>query len=75
MTMASTGGEEVVIIEPGAEGLWMSETETSRTGETLVAVGEMMTSDGKPVAIDRSDVKITVLGQKHAVEISGCAPG
>lgn len=73
--MPSAGGSETVIIEPGQPGLWMSETETARDGGMLVAVGEMMTSDGGPVAIDRSEVKITVLGQKHAVEISGCAPG
>jgi DsbC/DsbD-like thiol-disulfide interchange protein len=73
--MPSAGGSEVVIIEPGQQGLWMSETKTTRSGDTLVAVGEMMASDGRPVAIKRSDVKITVLGKTHAVEISGCAPG
>lgn len=75
VSMPSTGGSEVVIIEPGAPGLWMSETEVSRQGQTLTAIGEMMTSDGAPVAIDRSAVVITVLGQKHSVEIKGCKPG
>lgn len=75
LDMPSAGGTEVVIIEPGQDGLWMSETEVTRDGSMLVAVGEMMASDGRPVAIDRSEVKITVLGQKHAVEVSGCAPG
>ncbi len=72
--LPSAGGEEVVIIEPGQPGLWMSETKTTRNGRTLVAVGEMMMSDGAPVALDRSDITFTVLGSKHAVEITGCAP-
>ena len=72
VSMPSAGGEEVVIVEPGIPGIWMSETDASRQGQTLVAVGEMMTSDGAPVSIDRSKVVITVLGDSHAVEIRGC---
>lgn len=75
LNLPSTGGDEVVIIEPGPANLWMSETETTRSGRQLTAVGEMMRSDGGPVAIDRSGVIITVLGEKHAVEIKGCTPG
>ncbi|MFK7836387.1 MAG: protein-disulfide reductase DsbD domain-containing protein [Sulfitobacter sp.] len=73
--LPSAGGDEVVIIEPGQPGLWMSETVTQRKGARLTAVGEMMTSSGAPVAIDRSDIRITVLGKNHAVDIKGCAPG
>lgn len=72
--LPSAGGDEVVIIEPGQPGLWMSETETARQGRTLVAEGEMMMNDGAPVALDRSEITFTVLGSKHAVEISGCKP-
>ena len=74
LSLPDTGGEEVVIIEPG-RGIWMSETKTSRQGRTLQAVGEMMTGDGSPVAIQRSDIVITVLGSRKAVEIRGCAAG
>jgi len=73
--LPAIGGNEVVIIEPGQDGLWMSETQTSRSGTTLVAVGEMMASDGQPIAIDRSEVRITILGDTSAVEIKGCQPG
>lgn len=75
LSLPSAGGDEVVIIEPGTANLWMSETKTHRSGRELVAVGEMMRSDGGPVAIDRSQVTITVLGSAHAVEIKGCTPG
>ena len=75
LSLPPTGGEEVVIIEPGGSGLWMSETKTSRSGNILRAVGEMMTGDGSPVAIRRSDIVITVLGSRQAVEIRGCTSG
>ena len=73
--MPSAGGSEVVIIEPGQPGLWMSETKTHRSGQELIATGEMMQSDGSPVVLDRSKVRITVLGKKHAVDIRGCDAG
>ncbi|KIN62108.1 DsbC domain containing protein [Sulfitobacter noctilucicola] len=75
LTLPSTGGTETVVIEPGQAGLWMSETKATRRGNSLVAVGEMITSDGQPLALDRSQITITVLGSKHAVNIQGCKPG
>jgi len=74
LALPSTGGDEVVIIEPGQPGLWMSETRTKRSGKTLTAQGEMMASGNGPVALDRSEIRITVLGRKHAVDIKGCPP-
>lgn len=71
--MPPAGGVETVIIEPGQANLWMSETQTTRTGSTLVAVGEIVASDEMPLAINRSDIKITVLGKSHAVEVLGCS--
>ncbi|MEM7521083.1 MAG: hypothetical protein AAF307_08590, partial [Pseudomonadota bacterium] len=74
VTMPALGADEVVIVEPGPRSIWMSETKTRREGQRLFAVGEMMRSDGGPVAIDRSEVVITVLGDGRAVEIKGCRP-
>ena len=75
ITMPKTGGREVVVIEPGTDQIWASETDTSRRGSTLTARGDMMSIDGKPFALDRSGITITVIGSRQAVEISGCAPG
>ena len=69
------GGAEVVIIEPGQPGLWASETDVTRDGGTLIATGEIMAGDGATLSLDRSEIRITVLGKKHAVDIKGCAPG
>ena len=73
LDMHSAGGSEVVVIEPGAPSVWASETTTRRQGGTLVAEADLVHSAGKPFALDRSDVRITVLGAKRAVDIRGCA--
>lgn len=70
-----TGGREVAVIEPGVPGVWVSEAKTQRTGNTVVAVSEMMAADGAPFGLDRSDVRITILGGDYAVDIRGCTAG
>lgn len=73
LSMPSAGGAEIVVIEPGEPGIWVSETATSRGGGTLTAEAEMIAGAGKTLAIDRSALRFTVLGEKHAVDIRGCA--
>ena len=75
ITLPHTGGTEVAVIETGTEGLWISEPRTTRRGNTIVAVSEMVHADGGAFAIDRSDVRITILGGNHAVDVQGCVAG
>lgn len=73
LTLPATGGEEVVVIEPGP-GLWASAASSRRSGAELVASAELAALTGGAFAVDRSRVTITVLGRDRAVEINGCAP-
>ncbi|SFD56191.1 Disulphide bond corrector protein DsbC [Sulfitobacter brevis] len=75
LTMPPSGGEEVVVIEAGQPNIWSSETTTTRTGKELVAVGDLVSMDGSALAIDRSAIRITVLGKNHAVDVIGCTAG
>ena len=75
VTMPSAGGREVAVIEPGNPALWASQTQTKRTGNTLVATSEVINAAGGPFALNRSDIRITVLGANHAVDIQGCSAG
>jgi len=75
ITMPSAGGTEVAVIEPGNLLLWASETKTRRRGNVLTATSEVTHGSGSGFALDRSQVRITVLGQRHAVDIHGCSPG
>lgn len=69
--MPSAGGREYAVIEPGTPGLYLAGSGTKRQGSTLVATAEFLT-DGAAVALDRSQMRITVLGADHAVDITGC---
>lgn len=75
LTMPSLGQREVVVIEPGQSNIWMSETDVSRRGNQLTAIGDLAATNGGVFVIDRSEIRITVLGPNQAVEIKGCQPG
>lgn len=75
LALPSAGGKETVVIEPGNPNMWMSATESQRSGDTLVASGEMIAENGAALALDRSAIRITVIGQNHSVEITGCTSG
>jgi len=75
IAMPSAGGTEVAVIEPGNPQLWASQTETTRRGNTLIATSDLSHVSGAAFALNRGEVRITVLGQRHAVDITGCTPG
>lgn len=68
-------GTETVIVEPGSPQIWASDMQSQRTGRTLVSTGHLEHVDGKPFALNRSAMRITVLSQGQAVEINGCQAG
>lgn len=73
ITMPPAGGAEMAVIEPADPGLWTMASKTRRQGDVIVAVTDLASADGGAFALDRSRLRITVLGQRHAVEIRGCA--
>tara|TARA_R110002049_G_scaffold29972_2_gene102031 strand:- start:118464 stop:119315 length:852 start_codon:yes stop_codon:yes gene_type:complete len=75
LTLPSSGGAETVVIEPGRPNLWMSEMQSTRSGQTLTATGVLIANSGGAFALDRSALRITVIGSNHSVDISGCSPG
>ncbi|MEC3862728.1 protein-disulfide reductase DsbD domain-containing protein [Mesobacterium sp. TK19101] len=70
--MPKSGGHEETVIEAGNAAIWASEPETTRQGRTLVTSADLVHLDGGAIALDRSQVRITVLGKKYAVDIQGC---
>lgn len=70
--MPSTGGEEVVVLEASDPTIWVSEARTWRDGSRLVAEAEMIPMQGGPMMLDRSGMRMTVLGRSEAVDIRGC---
>jgi DsbC/DsbD-like thiol-disulfide interchange protein len=75
VTMPTAGNPEVIVIEPGNPLIWASPTESSRQGKVLTASSDLMHVSGGVFALDRSAVRITVLGKSRAVDILGCTTG
>ncbi|NAZ37996.1 protein-disulfide reductase DsbD domain-containing protein [Rubellimicrobium sp. CFH 75288] len=74
VAMPPLGPEEAVVIEAADPALWISEPVARREGAVLVARAEALATDGGAAALDRSGLRITVLGGGKAVDIRGCAP-
>ncbi|MFN3722647.1 MAG: protein-disulfide reductase DsbD domain-containing protein [Paracoccaceae bacterium] len=73
MDLPAQGRDEVVIFEAGAADVWVSESQVRRDGRRLTAVADMVPPSGRPFALNRSGVVLTVIGgQGRAVEIRGC---
>ena len=70
--MPVTGAAEVVVIEAGDPRVWVSEAETSRDRDWLTARVQMIHVSGGTFSLDRSAMRITVLGSDEAVDIRGC---
>ncbi len=71
----STGGQETVVIEANNPQIWVTEAKSQRNGGTITATADLMHQDGDAFLVDRSELRITVLGRKHAVDIRGCNAG
>lgn len=75
INLPSTGGQEFTVIETGNPMVWVAEAVTTRSGTTLSATTRMEHIEGKPVLINRNDIRITVIGGSYAVDIQGCPAG
>ena len=75
IAVPSQGAREVTIFEAGDPNIWVAPSTSQRTGGKIVAETTMHHASGKSFALQRSDVRITVLGQGRAVEIQGCPAG
>ncbi len=72
ITMPRLGPAEAVVIEPADGAIWVSQSDTSRIGATLTAVTDLVPPHGAPFALDRSTLRVTVVGETGAVEVVGC---
>lgn len=72
LDLPAPGPEEIVVFETADASVWVAEAQTTRHGGTLTSVTDLVANNGAPFALDRSAVKVTVLGQGKSVEISGC---
>ncbi len=66
---------EAVVIEAGNPEVWVSQSNMSMNDDMLYATVDMIHVTSASFALDRSAVRITVLGDGYAVDVKGCAAG
>ena len=74
-TLPPVGRNETVIIEAANPLLWIAEPSMERRGNTLTATTQIQHVEDAPFMLNRSGLRITVLGETRAVEIAGCSAG
>lgn len=75
ITMPTAGTPEVVVIEPGNPQVLSMSAGSRRSGAVLRAASDLYHVENTAFVLDRSQIRITVLGRNRAVDIRGCAPG
>lgn len=69
---APAGGLPEVVVETGDKAVWVSEPRTALKGDRIDVSVDMIHMDGGSFALDRSAVRITLLGEGGAVDLRGC---
>ncbi|WP_113912394.1 protein-disulfide reductase DsbD domain-containing protein [Roseovarius dicentrarchi] len=72
MTLPPVGGSESAVIEAGDPNLWIAEPALTRQGNTLIAQTRVAHVGGRAFALDRSELRLTIVGAQQAVDIQGC---
>lgn len=66
---------DIVIVEAGDPNVWVSEADMTDADGMMQATVDMVHMTGAAFALDRSKMRITLLGQSGAVEFNGCNAG
>jgi len=75
LALPPQGGTEAAVFEHADAGLWVSEAELKRKGGTIEVAADLVPPDAQPFALDRSGLRLTVIGSEGATEIRGCPAG
>lgn len=75
MTADRPDPAEIVIIESGNDSVWVSQADVVRTGNQISAAVDMVHVSGDSFVLDRSRLRVTLLGPTRAVELQGCTAG
>lgn len=75
LQMPKIGRTEVAVVEAGDLRIWVSEAEVTRSGDILTVEADLVPPRGTPAAVDRKDLRFTILGKRQAVDVRGCTAG
>lgn len=67
--------EEHMVLELPGSGYWVSDSETRREGEMLVARAQLRDPSRGPISLERSALNLTILTPDHMLTHRGCTGG
>lgn len=67
------GSDEAVVFEMANAEVWITDAAVTRRGDRIDATAQMLLSGNRAFAVDRSRMRMTVIGSRGAVEIMGCS--
>ena len=65
-------GNEEIVVETGDPSIWVSEPDTSISNGQITAVSDLVHMQSETFAVNRSDVRITILSEGRAIDVQGC---
>jgi DsbC/DsbD-like thiol-disulfide interchange protein len=71
-SLPPTGNDETLVVEHRDPEIWVSEAVTRRDGGTVTGVADVVPADHGPFALNRSDLRLTVIGTRMVVELDAC---
>ncbi len=69
------GRDEVTVMEVSNPNIWVSDSTTTRKGNTITSTADVISMTATPTMVDRSDMRLTVFGGDQMVEMRGCTAG
>jgi len=72
LLLPAIGSDELAVIEAVDPSIWVSSVTTTREGDELIAVADLVPANAKPFALDPATLRFTVLAGERAVDIQGC---
>lgn len=66
------GARETVVIEHLDAAIWASGAASQRKGDGLIAVADLVPPNAKPFDLTGDELRITILADGNAAEITGC---
>ncbi|MEI4260958.1 protein-disulfide reductase DsbD domain-containing protein [Roseovarius sp. D0-M9] len=72
VTVPPVGGLETMVIEASDPSIWIAQPRSTRQGNTFVAETRLAHVEGRPFAVDRSNLRLTLIGESRAIDIKGC---
>ncbi|WP_179378678.1 protein-disulfide reductase DsbD domain-containing protein [Jannaschia marina] len=66
------GRNETVVFEMANPNVWVTDSAVTRRGGRIDATAQLLASGNRAFTVDRSRIRMTVIGSRGAVEVRGC---